>query len=104
MDCCSAVPSLLPPNSNAAALASPCAGGIIPSACAPPSYRAYHIATVPRVRDRANLITGRAGMLPNYAMQRSSLVVTPLAHGASGSYRLEQQAARRLRAAADRWR
>jgi len=38
-------------------------------------------------------------LLPNYAMQRSALVVTPLATRASG-----EQAARRLRAAADRKR
>jgi hypothetical protein len=43
-------------------------------------------------------------MKSNYAMQRSASVVTPLARMASGPKGFRQQAARRLRAAADRGR
>jgi hypothetical protein len=42
--------------------------------------------------------------LPNYAMQRSALVVTPLAGTSISGAGCDQQAARRPRAAADRGR
>jgi len=41
---------------------------------------------------------------PNYAMQRSARVGTPLAGTGRGEDGFDQQAARRLRAAADRGR
>ena len=96
MDCCSDLPVELPPNSQAAAHASPSAGGLIPSACAPRTDRAYHIATVWRDRNLANLITGSAGTLPNFALERS---VTGFSERAAGAQTMIAPAARRPRLA-----
>jgi len=96
MDCCSDLPVDLPPSSQAAAHASPSAGGLLPSACAPRTDRAYHIATARRDRNRANLITGRAGMLPNFALERSG---TGLAKGAAGAPEIVAPAAPVMRLA-----
>ena len=52
------------------------------SAYALPAERAYHIATLWLHEVRANRITGSAGMLPNYALERS---VKSLRVGAAGA-------------------
>jgi hypothetical protein len=63
-------------------LAFPCADAYFRSACAPPAERAYHIATLRLHEVGARRITGSAGMLPNYALERP---VKSLRLGAAGA-------------------
>ena len=79
-----------PIGGRTAALATSCAGAYFRSACASPADRAYHIATLWLHEVSANRLTGSAGMLPNYALERS---VKGLAVGAAGARKIVAPAA-----------
>jgi hypothetical protein len=76
--------------SQAADRAFSFAGAYFRSACAPLAERAYHIASLWLHEVRANRITGSAGMLPNYALERP---VKSLRLGAAGAQEIIAPAA-----------
>jgi hypothetical protein len=59
-----------PTRSQAAVRATPFPGAYFRCAYAPPAERAYHVATLRLHEVGAHRITGGAGMLPNYALER----------------------------------
>jgi len=71
MDCCWNLPVVWPPDNQAAALASTCLGGHLPPACAPLSDRAYHVASAGQPGCNGSRRVVSAGMMPNYAIERS---------------------------------